>query len=557
MSSVPAQNSGSPAPVGFTRTNANLATGTLVSRILGLVSAFVLAHTLGTLTAASNTFTIANQLPNNVYAIIAGGLLSAILVPQIVRAGRDPDGGDLFVNRVVTFGAVIFVVVTLIATLCAPLLVHLYAAQQTAGSSRGMSPGDLELATAFAYWCLPQIFFYAMYSMLGEILNARKVYGPFSWAPVVNNVVAIIGLVAFDVIFRSIDIRQSDHWTPTMIAVIAGTATLGVVGQAGFLVLFWKRTGLTYRPNFHWRGVGLGRVGKTAGWTFAMILITQLAGVVQSSVASLAGSNNASNTVLRYAWLIFMLPHGIITLPIMTPYFTRMAGHAHRNDLASLREDIATSLRSVGVLMCFAGISLIVLAFQFSAVFSTGASATRSMALVLIAYLIDLIPASILFVLQRTFYALEDTRTPFLFQTFQSILFVSGAVVVSEFPRGSIALGIAALTSAAGIAQTFLAAWLLRRRIGNLGTIRVGRAYLVFLLALLPATAAGVALDIALGAFSGGFATAGAGPAIASIALIGIVMAVIYIGMLRLLRSPELTAIAAPLVRRLRARHDG
>ena len=126
-------------PVGFGRASALLASGNLVSRVLGFVSVVLLANTLGTESAASNTFTIANQLPNNVYAIVAGGLLSAVLVPQIVRARTDPDGGEKFINRVVTLGVVLFLAIALVATLCAPLLVHLYSAQQSGGSGRGLS----------------------------------------------------------------------------------------------------------------------------------------------------------------------------------------------------------------------------------------------------------------------------------------------------------------------------------------------------------------------------------------------------------------------------------
>jgi putative peptidoglycan lipid II flippase len=545
-------------PAGFARASALLATGTLVSRALGFFSVLLLANTLGTESAASNTFTIANQLPNNIYAIVAGGLVSAVLVPQIVRARSQVDGGEKFINRVITLGVILVLAIALIATLCAPLLVHLYASQQTGGSGRGLSASDFALATAFAYWCLPQIFFYAMYSLLGEVLNARNVYGPFSWAPVINNVIVIAGLVAFNILFGTVysdaTLRDTATWTPQTITVLAGIATLGVAGQGLFLLLFWRRAGLRYRPEFRWRGVGLGKVGKAAGWTFSMILITQLAGIVQSAVASLAGAHNPSNTVLRNAWLIMMLPHGLITLPIMTPYFTRMSGHAHRGDLVSLRHDFTTSMRTVGVLVSLAGVGLIVLAYPFSAIFSHTFAETEGMATVLIVYLIGLLPSVVLFIFQRTFYALEDTRTPFIFQSIQSVLFVSGALLVTQLQRADIAVGIAAVTTVAGIIQTVIAAVLLKRRIGHLGTWTVLRSYLIFFLALLPSAAAGVGLDLALGAFSGGFAVSSKATAVISMIAIGAVMALIYGAVLAILRVPEFRELSAPVLRRLRPR---
>jgi putative peptidoglycan lipid II flippase len=539
-------------PSGIGRASALLASGTVVSRVLGFISAAVLANTVGTQGAAANTFTIANQLPNNIYALIAGGLLSAILVPQIVRAGQDPDGGEKFINRVVTLGIVAFLAIALVATLLAGPLVHLYAQQQSGGSSKGLSAADFGLATAFAYWCLPQIFFYAVYSLLGEVLNARRVFGPFTWAPVVNNLVAVAGLLSFNLLFASVQHSDSSKWTPGMIALIGGSATLGVVGQAVFLILFWRRAGLHYRPEFRWRGVGLGRVGKAAFWTFLMILITQLAGIVQSKVATLAGSHNASNAVLRFAWLIFMLPHGIITISIATPYFTRMSGHAHRGDFDALRRDIGASLRTIGMLLLFACVALIVVANPVAAVFDRESSAAHAMAAVLVAYLVGLLPFSIVFVLQRAFYALEDTRTPFLFQTFQSVLLVAGMLVSATLASSSIAFGIAVSTTVADFALLFVAALLLRRRMRRLGTGSIARAYGVFLIALVPATAAGIGLDFALGVFSGGFALSGIAQAIVSVAAIGAAMAVVYLAVLALLRSPELRELSAPVLRRLR-----
>jgi putative peptidoglycan lipid II flippase len=534
-----------------------LSAGTFVSRALGFVNVAILSATIGTETAASNTFTIANTLPNGIYAIIAGGLLSAILVPRIVRARLDADGGEKFISRVITLGVVLFAVITLAATLCAPLLVRLYGSQSSSG--RGLSSADVGLAEAFAYWCLPQIFFYALYSLLGEVLNARNIYGPFSWAPAVNNVVAIVGLIVFNLLFGTVfsnpHLQSSSFWTPGMTAVLAGTATLGIVGQGTFLLLFWRRVGIRYRPDFHWRGVGLGSVGRAAGWTFAMILITQLAGVVQSSVASEAGSHNPSNAVLQRAWLIMMLPHGLITLPIMTPYFTRMSGHAHRGDLDAMRHDFGESLRTVGLFVCLAGTGLIVMAFPFAKVFSFSPNfaQTQAMAYVIIAYLIGLIPSAILFVIQRTFYAFEDTRTPFIFQTFQSVLFVGGAIIVSQLGRPDIGIGIALLTTVACYIQTVLAAILLRRRLKRLGALAVLRSYLIYLLALIPASAAGIGVDIALGSFhAGGFAVAGIGQAVVTLIAIGAAMTVVYIAALTLLRSPELRDVSGVLTRRLR-----
>jgi putative peptidoglycan lipid II flippase len=543
---------------GLGRASALLASGTIVSRILGFVSAVLLAQTISTVGASADTFTLANQLPNNIYAIIAGGLLNAVLVPQIVKAGLHDDGGQRFINRLVTLGLVVFVVAAVAATVAAPLLVRLYAAQSD-GGERGLTGDEIALATAFAYWCLPQVLFYAIYSLLGEVLNARKIFGPFTWTPVLNNVVAIAGMLVFIAVFGSVD-RTTDAsaWTPQMIALLAGSATLGVAVQGFSLFFFWRRAGLSYRPDFHWRGVGLGATGKAAAWIFGMILITQLAGIVQSKVASTSsGGDSASLAVLRNSWLIFMLPHSIVAVSIMTAYFTRMSGHARDGDLGSVRADLSASLRTIGLIMVFASVGLIVLAFPFSAIFSADFVATSAMAPVLIAYLIGLVPFSALFVLQRTFYSMENTRTPFFLQLFQSIVFVVGALVVSTFPVDRIAVGIAAVTAIAGFCQAVAAAVFLRRALGSIDARRIIRQHAVFLLASLPAAAAGVGLLFALGVTrEDGFAVGSPFTAGVSLVLIGGVMALVYFGALVALRNPELGGILKPLGQRLRRRAE-
>ena len=541
---------------GLGRASALLASGTIVSRLLGFVSAVVLAQAIGTKGAGADTFAIANQLPNNIYAIIAGGLLSAVLVPQIVKAGLHDDGGQRFINRLVTLGLAVFLLAAVVATLAAPWLVAIYS-QQSSDGSPGLSADETALAVAFAYWCLPQVLFYAIYSLLGEVLNARKVFGPFTWTPVLNNLVAIAGMVVFIIAFGG-DPAHTDAstWTAPMIALLAGSATLGIAVQGLGLFYFWRRAGLTYRPDFHWRGVGLGATGKAASWVFGMIVVTQLAGVVQSNVASMAaGDEYASVSILRYSWLIFMLPHSIAAVSIATAYFTRMSTHAHEGNLGGVRSDFSASTRSIGLIMVFAAVGLVVLAYPFSAVFSTGFDATQDMAFVLIAYLVGLVPFSILFLIQRTFYSLNNTRTPFFLQVFQSVLFVLGALVVSTWDREWIAVGIAAVTAIAGSAQALAAAVLLRRRLVRIDATRILRSYATFVIAAVPAAAVGFGLLVALGGTTqGGFAVASIPSAIVSMALIGTAMALVYVGVLVALRNQELGEIIRPIVRRVRRR---
>ena len=541
---------------GLGRASVLLASGTMVSRVLGFVKTAVLAAAIGqTASRAADSFALANQLPNNIYALIAGGLLSAVLVPQIVRAATgDDDGGQRFINKIVTLGTIVFAAVGLIGTLLAPVLVRIYAQQADGTGQGGYTPESLQLATAFAYWCLPQIFFYAMYSLLSEVLNARQVFGPFTWAPVVNNVVAIAGLVVFMVSFGGAgDNSAVDVWSPGRITLLAGTATLGVLAQAGFLLLFWRRAGLSYRPDFRWRGVGLGATGKAAGWLFGMVLVTQLAGLVQSRVASEGSGTGASNAVLANAWLLFMLPHGIVAVSIATAYFTRMSGHASRGDLRAVRVDLSQSLRTIGMFMVFATVAMCVVAYPFASFFESTYRGAGQMAQVIVGFMPGLILFSVLFVVQRVFYALHDQRTPFFMQLIQSGIFVAGTLVASfVVPDDLIAVAIAVTTSIAGSTQTVVALVLVKRRLGGIDGRWVLRRYVQFVFFSLVAGAVGLVVVTGLGGFApDGFAHSGRVAGLATVVVAAAVMALVYFGLLRLIRLPELDELLSPVLRRV------
>ncbi|MFJ3379400.1 DUF6049 family protein [Curtobacterium sp. NPDC090217] len=530
------------------RASAMLAAGTMASRILGFAKTFVLAYAIGqNASTSANAFAVANQLPNNIYALIAGGLLSAVLIPQIVRSMKNTaDGGQGYVNKIVTLGGSVFIVITIVATALAPLLVRFY----TSGSVNS-DPAAVDLAVAFAFWCLPQILFYAMYSLLGEVLNAKQFFGPFTWAPLLNNVIAIAGLVVFIALFGHGNTNPGE-WTPVKIAVLAGSASLGVFAQAAFLPLFWRRAGMTFRPDFRWRGVGLKATGTAAGWLFAMILVTQAAGLVQSQVAWAGQDAGPGNAVLGNAWLIFMLPHSIITVSVATAYFTRMTHDAERGDLAAVRRNLSLSLRIIGLFTVFATVALIVVAVPFGRLYEGTFDSALQVAAVLIAYMPGLVLFSMLFVIQRVFWAMHDHRTPFLMQLVQSVLFVIGALAASTLSTSVIGIGVAAATTIAGSAQTIVALVVVRRRLGNIEGRVITRSHVQFVIAALIAGAAGLVTANFFGAFSAdGFAMSDRTGALITIALTGAVMTAVYFVALVVAKNGEIRGAVDILKARL------
>ncbi|MGO1848772.1 murein biosynthesis integral membrane protein MurJ [Microbacterium sp.] len=516
------------------RSSALIAAGTFASRITGLLRTIVLVTLIGSLnTRAGDAFANANQLPNNIYIVISTGILTAVIVPQIVRVSqRDADGGAAFISKLFTLATVVLLGATALAMLAAPGLIWLYAPKFT--------PEQLALATAFAYWCLPQILFYGLYALVGETLNARGIFGPFAWAPVVNNVVSIAGFGAMIVMFGS-DLTAVDLWTPGMIAGIGGTATAGIVVQALVLVLFWRKTGLSIRPDFRWRGVGLRNIGKLAGWTFLMMLVTQVAGLLQSQVVSDAsGDGGAATFAMQNAWLIFMVPYSTVAIAIGTPYFTQMSSHAAAGRDDEVRADIGKAVRTLGLFLVFGTAGLMAASGPVSRLFTNSPAEAHEASIVLIAFLVCLVPLSVLYVLQRTFYAYNDTRTPFVFTAIQAVLVVVAAYIAyAVLPLQYLTAGVALGQALSSTIQAIIAGVLLRRKLGPYG---IGKAVLAlgrFALAAAPAGLVAWGAYLLMGGDSGWMLDNKFTGAVGT-CVIGAIALVVYVGVLAAFRTPEL-----------------
>lgn len=538
------------------RTSLILAAGTLVSRILGFVKAIVLAGTIGLVGSASaDAFANANSLPTNVYALISGGLLGAVLVPQIIRAMDHDDGGKDYINRLLTLAMTLLAALAVVLTLAAPVLAWVYGMT--------LNEQQLGLVIAFAYWCVPQVFFYGLYAVLSEVLNARSVFAPFAWAPALNNLFAIAVLTVFAAIFGAdaTGARAISDWSGGMVMLLGGGTTLGVVAQATVLFAFLRHAGVRYRPDFRFRGTGLGRIGRLAGWSFGVLVIVQIAGWVETLGANIAFGAAASLAALQNAWMIFMLPHSIITVSLTTTMFTRLSKQAAAGDAKSVVEDFGRGTRVIALFMVFCTVGMMVISPAFARVFTASDASVVAQAWVLCAALIGLAGYSLLYYTQRVFYAFEDTRSVFVLYAWTAPIHVALILLLAHvLPVQFIVVALVSVQTFITTLRFVVQYAVLRQRLGRVDGARLLRALTRFALLSVPTAVVGAAVVWLFGGYTtGGFARSGIAAALTTCALAGLLMAVVFFGGALFLRVDEVAEFAAQLRRRfdgVRGRHS-
>lgn len=397
------------------RSSVLMASGTLVSRLLGFVRSALLIAALGASAGAMASFQVANTLPNMVYNLLAAGIIDAVLIPQIVRAlkGR---AGNAYVNKLLTAAGSLLFLLTLAAMVATPVIVTILASAYTAQMR--------SLTITFALICVPQIFFYGIYNLWGELLNARGIFGPYMWAPVVNNIVSIASLILFLVLWGpGGDVRAAESMTSPQIFVVAGLSTAGVVAQALVLLVPMRKSGLKLRLDFHLRGTNFGSASKVASWTFATLLLSQLAVVSTSQIATRAdeftettGGLIAGYPAYQQAFMIYMVPSSLIALTLATAIFTRLANDVADGNIAGVARNYHRGVELIVLLSFYAAAVLVVAANPIMQIImpklSPESAALYGMVLVA---LVPALPSSGFNIMsQRVFFAFENARPVFL-----------------------------------------------------------------------------------------------------------------------------------------------
>ena len=519
-----------------------MAIATLVSRITGFLWKILLAAALG-LAAENGAFTVANTLPNIIYELLLGGVLSSVVVPLLVRAQDDPDGGDGYTDRLLTVGMVMLGITTVIAVAAAPFFTWLFI------DNTGKSNPDL--ATAFAYLLLPEIFFYGLFALLQAVLNAKHVFGPGAWAPVLNNVVVCVTIVLYMIMPGKLSVDPVEMGNAKLLTLGLGT-TLGIAIQALVLIPPLLRSG--YRFHWHW-GLDdrLREFGGLAAWMLLYVAVSQVGLVIGTRV--MTAGDPGGPAIYANAWLLLQLPYGVIGVSLLTAILPRMSKAAADNDIPRLVDDLSLSSRLSTVLLGPMSAALSVAGVSIGlALFSLGHAKPEEAAtlgLSLGASAFGLLPYALVMLQMRVFYAMKDSRTPTLIMILMTavkvpLLFMCQASLAD----GNVVVGVMMVNSLTYVVGAVAGQMWLWVRLGNLQTKRVLRTLAITTVASGIACAVEVGLMKLVGPVFDGLGTlAGAW---AKLIIQGIVVLVGAFGLLALFRVEELRPATRRITRLVR-----
>lgn len=444
-----------------------MAAGTLASRITGVFRDIALVAAIGT-GIFSDTYSVANSIPNIIYILIAGGAINAVFIPALVRHMEDDaDQGKQFTDQLLTLVGLVLIGIVLVTVLVAGLIVHLYA-------TKLWTPEEFDVATMFARWCLPQIFFYGLYTLASQILNSRNSFSLPMYAPILNNIIVIATAAIF--VSTMSGIPTAGSVTVAQINLLGFGTTLGVMAQALILIPALAKSGYRFKPNFQFRNVGNGKVGNLAKWTIGFVLVNQITFLLVSNLTTLANVLVAGEpaaiavgfTSYQKGQLMMMLPHSIITVSIITALLPRLSRQAHDKDLSAFGGELSTSLRLVSALIIPSAVFLLATGpWLGSLLYGYGASTTAqgaALGAVASMFAIGLPAFSLFYVLLRSYYAQENTKTPFMINLgFNALHIVIGFTLFSLLPNGLQVAGLA-LGYSISYVITCAITW---RRVGN------------------------------------------------------------------------------------------
>jgi murein biosynthesis integral membrane protein MurJ len=501
----PAETSTTQAQSGpsLARSSGVMALGTIASRFTGFLRTAVLLYAIGTQNLG-DAYNVANNLPNAVYNLALGGILTSVVVPLLVNAARknrDGDGGEGYDQRIFTLGVLALGGITVVATAASVPITAIYG--------HGMpNAATYHLTVIFTYFFLPQIFFYGVSSLAGAILNARGSFASPMWTPIVNNVVVIMVGVALIVIAGTN--RTPENISAGEIQLLAIGTTLGIVLQTAAMWPSLRRVGFRWRPRFDFRRAEVSEIGRMGGWMFFYILATQLSFLTTTIVSNDAGAHvcktcaGAGYAAFSNAWQLFQLPYAIVGMSVITAMLPRMSGHAAAGDHRLLTRDFSVATRLSSVIIVPSAMILAVLGPPLAqGIFghgSTSPASARYLGVIFGVFCLGLLPYTLFNLLLRAFYAMHDSRTPALIGgVSMAVRIAASYAALLILPPADVVAGLGVGFGLSSLVMAVWLWWILSRRVGGLDTHRINRSLVRMHVAAVPGMIFAIATSVLIG----------------------------------------------------------
>jgi putative peptidoglycan lipid II flippase len=404
-----------------------MAAGTALSRLSGFARLLAVGWVLGQQHLA-DAYNGANTVPNIIYELLLGGVLSATLLPVLMGLLNPADGSadDDGVPAVVSFLTVVLLAATAAFWLLAPTIIHFYLSGVT-GSGAG---AERQLATTWLRLFAPQLLFIGLITITTALLNARRRFGSVAFSPILANVVTIASLIVADrmVPHSSVDAYRADA---AAVAVVGIGTTAGYLAQLlAQLPALW-RSQVSLRPLWRPRHAALRTIARLSGWTIGSVGANQVSFLF---VTVLALRTGGSFSAFSYAYAFMLLPHAVVAVSIAYVVAPDLAELWSNGDGMGFASRVSNAVRVTLVLLVPGGVGyalvarpVVVLALAHGHLASGSASLTGSL---LVIFALGLPGFSTYLLLMRAFQSKQDTRSMFWLYVLENCLTVGAALAL-------------------------------------------------------------------------------------------------------------------------------
>lgn len=522
------------ARTGTTRDSLAAGAGTAVSRVTGVLRVVMVGAVLGP-TPFGDNFQITNSLPNLVYyGFLAGSLFSSLLVPVLVRhvGQTDPRRAGRVSGGFVGISWLAMLVLVPLVLLVVPHLIGLLAPGDAAAVDARTSQARLLLLLT-----CPQVFLYALAGASASVLNAHRRFALASVAPAVENL-GVIGVLALTWVLHGSPSGAGADQPAGEVVLLGLGSTLAVATHAGLQWWGARRCGVVVRPRAGWRDPEVVAVVRRAVRSVVQAGLLALQMLV---VLLLAGRVPGGTVALQMVFNFYYLPIALVATPVGLALIPRLSRLHQERDDQGFRDTYLGGLELALFLAVPAAVGYVLLAGPVARAIAVGAmDSETAVALVagsLAAVAPGLVGQTAFFVSLQAAYARQDTRTPLASMGVQACVGVGLALLTLLLPaeRGVVLLG-AAYAAGALVGGVHLTRAVARRSDLSLRRTApsVRRLAIGALVMSLPVAWSAHAMAAVVQARAGWVLVLLVGTSVGAVS---------YLGVQRMLRSPELAAL--------------